>query len=308
MSDQGQPPAEKSEEEIWKELQAAEAGQHGAEFADGAKKDKDAPADDGMVPAQEPPPQQTEPDIWANAPADLKQAHDAQVRALESAQTEHARRSIEGRIASYTRRLQERNAAAAQPPPPARQAADPLQELAAEYPEIAKPLQEKLAPITEKLSQFDAQMRSRQEAADQQMDADLQANEAMLERQHPGWSNYLHEYGAVFGEWIVDQPLYYRQAFVTNQNAIVDPYTAIETIAAFKSFVEAHTQPQQGSAPAASNQRLNPRRAAQLAGSASPYAAGSRPVVNGIPESGDDQTLWNAWRDVDPEERKWRNA
>ena len=63
--------------------------------------------------------QQQEPDIWANAPPELKAAHDAQVKALETATTEHARRSIEGRIAAYTRRLKERNeaaSAAASPP------------------------------------------------------------------------------------------------------------------------------------------------------------------------------------------------
>jgi hypothetical protein len=35
---------------------------------------------------------------------------------------------------------------------------------------------------------------------------------------------------------------------------------------------------------------------------------GHRPTVSGIPESGDEQQIWNAWRDVDPDERKYRNA
>lgn len=322
MADSKQPPAEPTEAELWAEFSKAEAKDKDAddqsrehEFAENGESAKDTPAEGAAAPAQEPPQQQPKagPDIWANAPPDLKEAHDAQVRALESATTEHARHSIEGRIASYTRRLKERNEAAAQQPVPAAdEAADPLAELAAEYPEIAKPLQQKLAPIADKLSQFDAQMRSRQEAADLEMDADLQANEQLLETRHPGWDGFLKDNGPAFGAWIVDQPLYLRQAFVTNADAIIDPYSAIVTLDAFKQFVGSNQPPQQQESsvapPAAQQQRLNPRRAAQLASSASPQSVGSRPTVSGIPQDGDEQAIWNAFRDTDPDEKKWRSA
>ena len=265
-------------------------------------------------PARPPPelPAPAEPDIWANAPPDLKAAHDAQVRALESATSEHARRSIEGRIASYQRRLKERNEAAAQQPRRGAEDADTFRRLteivAAEYPEIATPLQKKLAPIAEKLSQFDAAEKSRQEAADHQMDAELKANEDMLDQKHPGWDAYLKEHGAAFGAWIVDQPLYLRQAFVTKQDAILDPYSAIETINAFKTFVASNQEPAGGTTVTPPTQRLNPRRAAQLAGSASPHSAGSRPTVSGVPQDGDPEQIWNAFRDMDPDEKKYRSA
>ena len=320
MTDQEklQPPDE-TDEQIWAEFEAEEKGEKGDDkkddkegethkFAETPESDKDKPAEEA-APAQEAAPKQDAPDIWDTAPPDLKAAHDAQVRALESATTEHARRSIEGRIVAYQRRLKERNEADAQQPAPAAEAADPLAELAAEYPEIATPLQQKLAPITEKLSQFDAQMRSRQEAADQQMDAELKANEQMLERRHPGWDGYLRENGAAFGAWIVDQPLYLRQAFITNQEAIIDPHSAIDTLDAFKHFVASNQQPSPQAQPvAAPTQRLNPRRAAQLAGSASPQSAGTRPTVSGIPEDGDPQVIWNGFRDTDPDEKKYRSA
>ena len=103
-----------------------------------------------------------------------------------------------------------------------------------------------------------------------------------------------------------DVPVY--QANLYSRQAIVDPYSAIDTLDAFKAFVDANQPPPQGAAPAAVNQGLNPRRAAQLAGSASPYAAGSRPTVSGIPQDGDEQAIWNAFRDIDPDERKYRNA
>ena len=307
---QPDPPVEPTEEELWAEFEDAESPTEKPKFAEDGEKDNDAPADEA-APDGEPAGQDEAPDIWADAPPDLKAAHDAQVRALESAQTEHARRSIEGRIAAYTRRLQERNAAATQPPPAKdEEAADPLAELAAEYPEIAQPLQKKLAPIAEKLSQFDAQLKSRQDAADQQMDAELRANEQMLEQRHPGWDEFLKEYGAAFGAWIVDQPLYLRQAFVTNQDAIIDPYSAIETLDAFKDFVVSNQPPQQAEQqPAAvQQQRLNPRRAAQLAGSASPHQGGSRPTVSGIPQDGDPEQIWKAFAEVDPDEKKYRSA
>jgi hypothetical protein len=310
------PAEEPTEEQIWNEFEAAEAGAakpDADQFAEKGEKDNDAPANGAAAPAQVPPPQQQKqaPDIWESAPPDLKAAHDSQVKALETATTEHARRSIEGRISAYTRRLKERNEAAAQQPPAADgEAADPLAELAAEYPEIAKPLQEKLAPLAEKISQFDATLKSRQEAADQQMDAELKANEDMLEEKHPGWDGYLKEHGAAFGAWIVDQPLYLRQSFVTNKDAIIDPFSAIETLNAFKSFVASNQPPPPTpAAPAAVQQQgLNSRRTAQLAGSASPQSAGSRPTVSGIPESGDEQAIWNAFRDIDPEEKKYRSA
>jgi hypothetical protein len=308
MSDQGQRPPDNEDEQLWAAWSEAE------KVAENKEGGKDAPTE-----AAEPAPvagaAAEEPDLWANAPPDLKAAHDQQVKALESATTEHARRSIEGRIVAYTRRLKERNEAAAQPPAPAQEeegAADPFAEMAADYPEIAKPLEAKLAPIAEKISKFDAIEKSRLEAADRQMDADLAANEQLLATQHPDWNTFLHEYGAAFGKWIVDQPLHLRQAFVTNQDAIIDPYSAIETVTAFKSFVEQNTQPsgQGGNQPPASTEqnRLNSRRAAQLAGSASPQSVGSRPTPSGIPQDGDEQAIWNSFRDIDPEERKYRNA
>jgi hypothetical protein len=302
---------EKTDAEYWAEFEKAEKGEEPDSIAEDAESANDDAA--AAAPAQEPAAAAPEePDIWANAPPDLKAAHDAQVRALEAATTEHSRRSIEGRIAAYTRRLQERGQAAAQQPKPAEEAADPLAELAAEYPEIATPLQQKLAPITEKLQQFDATLKSRQEAADLQMDAELNANERMLEERHPGWDEYLRENGAAFVAWINDQPLVLRQAFMTNKEAIIDPYSAIETLSAFKNFVGSNNQPPQPEAqaqPAAVNtQGLNSRRAAQLAGSASPQAVGSRPTVSGIPQDADPEALWKAWAAVDPEEKKYRSA
>jgi hypothetical protein len=100
-----------------------------------------------------------------------------------------------------------------------------------------------------------------------------------------------------------------RESFVINKDAIVNPYSAIETLDAFKSFVAANQPPQQAQQPAAAEpQRLNSRRTAQLASSASPTTVGHRPTVSGIPESGDEQQIWDAFRDVDPDERKYRNA
>lgn len=299
---------ELTDEELWASFKDDEEGDKKPDADSFAEKDEsgnDAPLEAAGAPAAQP----EAPDIWANAPPDLKAAHDQQVRALETAQTEHARRSIEGRIASYTRRLKERTEAAAQPAAeaPTEEAADELAELAAEFPEIATPLQKKHAKIEEKISRFEAIEKSRQEAADLQMDEDLMANERLLEQKHPGWDKYLHDHGPAFGAWIVDQPLSIRQAFITNQEAIIDPNSAIDTITAFKAFVDQHTQPPQAQ-PAAPQQRLNPRRAAQLAGSASPHTAGSRPTVSGIPEDGDPQQIWNSFRDLDPDERKYRSA
>jgi hypothetical protein len=299
-------PVEPTEEDIWADL-AAEEGEDKPKFAESNEKDNDAPADEAAVEAAD---QQQAPDIWANAPPDLKAAHDQQVRALETAQDEHARRSIEGRINAYTRRLQERNEAAKKPRVAVQEeAADPLAELAADYPEIAEPFKKTLTPIAEKLSRFEAIEQSRIAAADAEMDQELMANEQLLEASHPGWDRYLHEYGPAFGAWIVDQPLALRQAFITNQEAIIDPYAAIETLDAFKQFVASNQSPQapNGGQPA-QQQRLNPRRAAQLAGSASPHSGGSRPTVSGIPQDGDPEMIWNGFRDIDPDEKKYRSA
>jgi hypothetical protein len=308
MEQKSQSAAEPTDEQLWAEIGADEG-----QIAEKPESAKDTNAEEAAAPDQEPAAEQQEeaaPDIWANAPPDLKAAHDAQVTALQSATTEHARRSIEGRITAYTRRLHERNEAAKQPKPAEEAADDPFTELVAEYPEIATPLQKKLAPLEAKISQFDAREQSRQAAADAQMDAELKANETLLEQQHPGWDSYLKQYGTVFGAWINDQPSYLRQAFETNKNAIIDPYSAIDTLNAFKEFVAANSQPSQPSngRPAAQQNALNSRRAAQLAGTASPHTAGSRPTVSGIPENGSDEQLWKAFAAIDPEERKWRSA
>lgn len=320
MSDQSERPPLSEEEKLWNEFEDAEPtsekpvrkpdGGPGPDdtFPDAKESDTDQPVD-RAAPSDQGDAASDDEALWANAPPDLKAAHDAQIKALQTAGTEHARRSIEGRIAAYTRRLRERDAAATQPPPQKpEEAADPLAELAAEYPEIAKPLQEKLAPIADKLKQIDEDARSRQEAADRDMDAELQANEQLLEAEHPGWEQYLTDNGAVFGAWIVDQPLFYRQAFLANQRAIVDPEAAILTIDAFKDFVAGHYEPPAQASASVEQQGLNPRRTAQLAGSAAPHTAGRRPTVSGIPQDGDEEAIWKAFAAVDPDERQYRNA
>jgi hypothetical protein len=330
--DTSAPAAEKTDEQIWAEFAAAEG-----ETAKQSPEDKalanDAFAGDPENATEEPKPSDPDaspapaqtpaasvdeapaaaPDPWASAPPELKAAHDAQVRALENATSEQARKSIQGRIDAYTRRLEERKAAAAKPAEPdPTEPEDPLATLEKDYPEIADPFKKLVAPLQEEVSRLKAREKAAQEAADLQMDQDLKANEIKLEEKHPDIWDVLRQNGAAFGDWIVNQPLAIRTAAFVNKDAIVDLDGAIRTFDAFKAHLNGNQQPpaQPATPPAqqAPKQEPDDLRAAQLAASTTPRVTGGKPTVSGIPKDGDPEAIWKMMQETDEEEKQYRTT
>lgn len=299
---------------LWAEMEAADAAaaKGTAEpvdsFAEAMKNVTDEPPAPAAAaaPAQEaaaaaPP---AKPDVWATAPAELREEHERTLKALEKATDDHSRRSIEGRIRSQQRRLEERRSAAAQQPDTSQEvdAAKLLKEMAAEFPEIAAPI----VPLAEKISKIEAVEKSRQEAADAQLDRDLEANDAAVEAKHPGWVEYLGKNGEEFLKWVDDQPAAMRRVFHNNRTEILDPEGAIRMLDAFKQAHEPTPEPAPVVTPPAPTPPLSSRRAAQLAASASPSSAVGAPRPTGMPEEGDSEAMWKYMVENDPDEQKLR--
>ena len=86
-----------------------------------------------------------------------------------------------------------------------------------------------------------------------------------------------------------------RQAFITNRDAIIDPYSAIDTLNAFKDFVSQNTTqpPQQAQRARCSTAKAQPATRGTIGRSATPHSVGSRPTVSGIPQDGNQEDIWN---------------
>lgn len=258
----------------------------------------------GAQPAQTPTtpaaaPAAAAPDIWANAPAELRDAHQ---RAIALADQKY--RSDIGRQASYQRRIQSLEdenkalrtgkAAAAptgtQPQPQVTPAAQPsgqqpqpqaqptrlrlrddpaIKRSLEEYPDVVEPL----LGITEKLEdQLEDIRRDVSLSNEERRDQTIAAQEAALDAAHPDWRNAVRS--PEFSDWLSAQPKFVKDAIERNANDITDAEEAITVMSNFKAHyalthpTQAQPQPQPKADPAnpASHQpaNLNARRQAQL--------------------------------------------
>jgi hypothetical protein len=327
LEDQG-----RDEAEIWDEFDQAEAkpgsdadaaaaqsAEAGSAQAEGSEAGKEGAAkhEAGVAPPKEGAgtelPAQSQPDIWASAPPELKSAFEAMQ--AEKAKLEQRIRSDDGRVAAYQRKLRELQQGARGPDRDAGRAAvdarAAIEELAEQYPEIAQPLQKALDAVDSKLQTLDEREKSRTQAEIDEIEAHVAAETAKLEGEHPDWYDVLAKNGKAFAEWIEDQPRRIREAARRNDEQIISASQAAEVVEAFKKHLgharQDDPQPKPTPAPAADpaatpaqptptpNPELNDRRRRQLAGSSSPPKSSGRPTVAGIPEDGDPEAIWAAF-------------
>ncbi|MER9912804.1 hypothetical protein NKJ71_19450 [Mesorhizobium sp. M0050] len=282
------------------------------EFANSqADASKDAPVGEqdtvGKVPAGDrtSPPAPAK-DIWADAPPELRAAHDAEMTALRKAANNE--RLHAGRMRKQFEDLKA-SAARVADTPASKTVGDTLDESLADYPEIAKPLKDTLAPIEKRLEAFDKFTAEQNSVQQDEVSRHIRTQQDVLEAAHPGWeTEYVKGPKAKqFAEWIQspDRPVkFVKTVFETNNEHIFDAKAAIEVFDAFKADTAA-PDPQPGNGQ---TQELSAKRAAQLDGSRSPKSPGGPPRVTGIPKDGDPQAIWSAFGDDNADDRLRRRV
>jgi hypothetical protein len=242
-------------------------------------------------------------DIWANAPPELRAAHEAEVAAIRKtandakAQAGRMRKQYEGLKASAGR-------AADQQSP---KIGDTLDQSLADYPEIAKPVKDALAPIEKKLERLDQFEASERALQTEEVNEHIRREQTVLAGKYPNWDKDFVEgpRAKQFYDWVQDQPRAIRETvFVTNKDHIFDGRAAIDVFDAFSAHLEALENPNPPGN--GQSQELSAKRAAQLDGTRSPRTPGGAPRINGIPRDGDAQTIWNAFPDDDADARLMR--
>jgi hypothetical protein len=287
--------APETDASLWAEIRANEAK---SEAPTGADDETSIP--EGTEPAPE---AGKVDDIWAGVPETARKEYE-DLKA-EAEKLKHQVRSANGRVAARQRRLNELEATIKQPASTRdhHEVAATLQSLEEDYPEIAQPLKTTVQTINSKIDALDADRESRRKAAETERNDIINEETAKLDEEIPGWGDLLKTHGKTYLEWIEDQPKRLREAHQRNLNSITDADAAIETLTAFRQFLEQDNGG--GAQPAPQTQRTTvpstDRRLRQLAGSSSPSSSARVPVVSGIPEDGDPQAIWNAIRE---EERR----
>jgi len=344
----------KSDDELWRELDASEgekaAGEEGADKA--ATQDTDAGNDDdhaadGDKEAANAEPDKSAADTDAKADKSAKEkpkaaAPSAAEPALEELKAERDRlteenrrleqsdRSNRGRVSALQRQI-DANRGAGQPAQGGKKAngakkpfqSDKGKDFVKEYPEVAAPVAAELEEVRSELDDLKAE-RARREGAE--VAAKLQENEKVLDKAHPDWEKTAS--AKDFGDWVLKQPLYVREAVKRNFDAIVDAQEAVDIFDRFKAFRssqaggEQHTQTQGKGKPNAQDgpdgkheqadgkngSSLSGKRQRQLESSSGTRSTGPG-LVDGIPEDGDYEATWKAMdRDDERRERQARRA
>lgn len=278
----------------------------------------DAGADDNADDAPDGADQATA-DMWANASPAQKaawQAAQEQIRKLEQAE-----RSNRGRLSAFQRQINELREKAEQPPKPAAQeAADqgkPAPDGAGkeadgflgseewssfqdEYPEVAGPLSKVIGSLQARLERQDKELTA---IGSERRTAALREQAAALEEEHPDWQTVAADPG--FADWLHGQPRHIQEAAYRNANEIVDAAEAADVVGRFKAFRSEKTgnqarQNTAGNGAGPGNSRLAGKRQRQLESAAASRTRGPG-VVSGIPEDGDEETIW---RQFDEAERR----
>lgn len=242
-------------------------------------------------------------DIWADAPPELRAAHEAEMQRWDQKY-----RSDIGRQASYQRRISaleaELKAKSGAAPAAGAEPAEtktPIREqpkikqALEDYPEVVAPILEALEPL---LSDTDNLRRDVQSLTEHRREAVISDQEKALEAAHPDWKAATSS--PEFVEWLGTRPKAVREMIERNAEEIVDAEEAITVVGDFKAhYALTHPKtpnPQEEPKPAPARDpaptTLADRRAKQLAAVTTAPASrgGAQPVPGG---AGDDDAVFN---------------
>lgn len=263
-------------------------------------------------------------DVWADAPSELKAAHEA---ALAEYKSQYAK-SQGGRIAAYQRTiddLQRRlgqqkivshettDGDKAQGPGSKALESEKWKALESEYGEIADPVKELYAEQAAELARLNKEMAA---IGTERRGAALREQAEVLNSKHDDWQQVISENFGDFKDWLNQQPRHIREAALRNQGEIVDGEEAADVVGRFKDHlgIPAQTQGAQAETEAETERRSNSgangnqkpaqsgKRQRQLESASSGKSRGPG-MATGIPEDGDPEQMW---KQIQAQRRKER--
>lgn len=232
----------------------------------------DAAADTPSADSNASPQGSATDDIWATAPAELRDAFEKQQRDWDL-----RLRSANGRVSAFQRQLAQFQQGQTQQPaqqqetnqqqePQAQASAksvidltDPkFQQMREDFPEVAGPLLDIVESLASRLDQVGKTAGAFEQQQTKQF---LDAQEQTLTQAHPDWQAAATD--DRFAGWLQTQPTAIQEAFQRNHSSIVDGQDAALVIGMFKQAVGFSAQQQQQTPASAPSQ--DPRRQRQLA-------------------------------------------
>lgn len=244
---------------------------------------------------------ETQDDIWAKAPPELRAAFEAERKAREEAQG--VLRTQSGRLSTTQRELAELKRRQAETPAEGEgsqpgEADERSARLAAtkdEYPDVTSAIIDEVTDLRQIVAELRQDRSRAAEAEARQAELDhaetLAANEAMLVEKFPDWQETVES--DAFTEWALQQPKIIHEGILANANGIVDPASALKIIGDFKR----DTAPDLPASPA--DPLAEKRRLQREGGAAIPARTATAPAKEGETGSYSDE-----WKRLAREEQR----
>lgn len=259
--------------------------------------DTDAPADGNASPDGD-----TQEDIWANAPAQLREQFEAAQRDADlRMRSANGRVSAKDRqIADLTAKIEALQKGGAEQPGEEQQSdgsdesgksglsSEALAQLREDYPDLAGPL---LDIIEQQNKKLEGVSKTAGTFEQQQAQAFVTQQEGVLTEQHPDWQEVAKD--DRFTGWLDTQPQSVQDAMARNFNAIVDGKDAALVVGRFKQDMGIGTPASDKGG--AEQKGRDPKRARQLQGGRDAGRTGPS-AQTGIPED-DFDAAFNAISD-----------
>lgn len=225
---------------------AAQDGDDGNDFGSAdqnaapAKPDAGTAADN-KAPASKTSPAETSHDIWANAPPELREAHERAVRDTDLKYRSAASRqaALERKVAELTAGIKQQGGDA-DDKAKAESAAttgskDALAELREDFPDLA-PVFDQIEALRQDKDKTEQVVTAFEK---QRTETFIAEQEGLLTESHPDWQEVARD--ERFTGWLEDQPTSIREAFQRNYHAVVDGKDAALVIGQFKAAMGIQT-------------------------------------------------------------------
>lgn len=296
-SESDRDPAERSDEQLWKELETEETGKKPPADEDG--EDGDLPGDPDPDPDPKPSDDARDGDVdTGNTDGKDPEALQAQIDRLQRSLD-----SYKGRASQNQRevnRLKAELAAAADEQAQRNKNDDELlkeerkkvKASREEYPEVVGALVDTVERLEGRLDDLSAREKRQLEQAQARLTERLDEQWGVFTDEHPDGLDVISKNRETFDRWLQDQPKLLRDIYAANEQDVVDGTQAAFLVSQFKAVLLDADSP--GSAP--DTDRLQTRRQRQLAGARSTRTPGRQQASSAPPEDAADASAhWDYW-------------
>lgn len=250
----------------------------------------DAPDGDNTPQADNP--SNNDDDPWANAPPELRELHEKQLRDADLRhRSEQGRtQALRGQLAELQRRVEQQQQSGAEPTEQQKQdnedkakaISDKFEQLREDYPEVAGPLLDEIESLR---GQMETVAKGHGEIASERVARQEAQQWQVLEQAHPDFRQVFND--DRFAGWLQDQPHSVQEAYRRNIDSLVDGQDAAFVVERFKTEVGFG---QQKDPPPKSDAEL--KRERQLASGKDGGRTG-HPVKHGVPDDAEQSA--NYW-------------